>query len=143
MTALDLDFVRAQFPAFAEPSLREQAHFENAGGSYACAQVIERLGDYYRQNKVQPYYAFGASAAAGEMMDTAPVRFAAYLGVGAEEVHFGPSTSQNTATLAQAFRRVLQPGDEIIVTNQDHEANIGALDYPRHSAQVRRVAMHV
>src|SRR5437764_3116406 len=37
---LDLDFVRSQFPAFAEPSLQGQAFFENAGGSYACAQVI-------------------------------------------------------------------------------------------------------
>jgi selenocysteine lyase/cysteine desulfurase len=42
------------------------------------------------------------------------------------EVHFGPSTSQNTYVLAQAFRTLLKPGDEVIVTNQDHEANSGA-----------------
>ncbi|MEM6987010.1 MAG: nitrogen fixation protein NifS, partial [Pseudomonadota bacterium] len=48
MTAtLDLDFVRAQFPAFAEPTLRDQAHFENAGGSYACQQVVDRLCQFY------------------------------------------------------------------------------------------------
>ena len=37
---LDLTFVRQQFPAFSEPSLAGQAFFENAGGSYACGQVI-------------------------------------------------------------------------------------------------------
>ncbi|HYM28841.1 MAG TPA: aminotransferase class V-fold PLP-dependent enzyme [Steroidobacteraceae bacterium] len=123
---LDLEFVRRQFPAFAEPSLAQQAFFENAGGSYACGPVIERLTEYYRRLKVQPYYAFAASTEAGEWMDAARARLADYLGVSAAEVHFGPSTSQNTYVLAQAFRSLLQPGDEVIVTNQDHEANSGA-----------------
>ena len=123
---LDRTFVRAQFPAFAEPSLAGQAFFENAGGSYACGRVIERLGEYYRRLKVQPYYAFTASREAGEWMDLARARLAEYLGVTSEEVHFGPSTSQNTYVLAQAVRALLAPGDEVIVTNQDHEANSGA-----------------
>ena len=126
MTKLDLDYVRQQFPAFAEPSLEQQAFFENAGGSYACGQVVERLGEYYRRLKVQPYYAFPASTEAGEWMDASRARLAEYLGVAGDEVHFGPSTSQNTYVLAQAMRSLLRPGDEIIVTNQDHEANSGS-----------------
>jgi len=122
---LDLDFVRRQFPAFAESSLAGQAFFENAGGSYPCAAVVGRLSEYYRRLKVQPYYAFPASTEAGEWMDAAHVRLAEYLGVSPQEVHFGPSTSQNSYVLSQAMRRVLRPGDEIIVTNQDHEANSG------------------
>ena len=122
---LDLDFVRRQFPAFAEASLAGQAFFENAGGSYPCAAVVGRLNEYYRRLKVQPYYAFPASTEAGEWMDAAYVRLAEYLGVSPQEVHFGPSTSQNTYVLSQAIRRLLRPGDEIIVTNQDHEANSG------------------
>ena len=122
---LDLDFVRRQFPAFVEPSLTGQAFFENAGGSYPCAAAVNRLTEYYRRLKVQPYYAFPASTEAGEWMDAARARLAEYLGVRAEEVHFGPSTSQNTYVLSQAFRALLHPGDEIIVTNQDHEANSG------------------
>jgi selenocysteine lyase/cysteine desulfurase len=125
MRSLDLDFVRAQFPAFAEPSLEGQAFFENAGGSYACRPVVERLQEYYRRLKVQPYYPYPASTEAGEWMDAAHARLAEYLNVAPEEVHFGPSTSQNTYVLAQAFRKLLRPGDEIIVTNQDHEANNG------------------
>jgi len=126
MTALDLDFVRAQFPAFSEPTLDGFAHFENAGGSYACRPVIERLEGYYRRNKVQPYYPSAPSREAGELMDAARLRLAAWLNVRPEELHFGPSTSQNTYVLAQALRGALRPGDEVIVTNQDHEANVGA-----------------
>ena len=121
----DTDFVRAQFPAFSEPTLEGQAFFENAGGSYACGAVIDRLHEYYRRLKVQPYYLFAASTEAGEWMDASRVRLAEYLGVSADEVHFGPSTSQNSYVLAQALRALLRPGDEIIVTNQDHEANSG------------------
>lgn len=123
---LDLEFVRSQFPAFREPSLAGFAHFENAGGSYAAGQTIEWLDRYYRQTKVQPYYVFAASAKAGEHMDSAKERMAAWLNAGPDEMHFGPSTSQNTFVLAQAIRRRLKPGDEVIVTNQDHEANSGA-----------------
>lgn len=126
MTGIDLDFIRAQFPAFAEPSLAGFAHFENAGGSYACRQTIEWLERYYRQTKVQPYYAFAPSRQAGEQMDAAKERLAAWLNVAIDELHFGPSTSQNTYVLGQALRQALRPGDEVIVSNQDHEANIGA-----------------
>ena len=122
---LDSDFVRAQFPAFAEPSLADQAFFENAGGSYTCAPVIARLERYYRARKVQPYGPYAASRLAGEEMDEARQRLAAMLGVGTDELSFGPSTSANTYVLAQAFRQFMDPGDAIIVTNQDHEANSG------------------
>jgi cysteine desulfurase family protein (TIGR01976 family) len=122
---LDIDYVRAQFPAFAEPALAGQAFFENAGGSYTCAPVIARLTRYYHQRKVQPYGPYEASRLAGEEMDEARRRMAALLGVATEELSFGPSTSQNTYVLAQAFRRFMAPGEAIVVTNQDHEANSG------------------
>ncbi len=122
---LDLKYVRAQFPAFAEPSLKGQAFFENAGGSYACAPVIDRLTRYYRERKVQPYSAYDASRVAGEEMDSSRIRLAAMLGVETDELSFGPSTTQNTYVLAQAFAEHLDKGDVIIVTNQDHEANSG------------------
>ncbi|WP_323782837.1 aminotransferase class V-fold PLP-dependent enzyme [Thalassovita sp.] len=122
---LDVDFVRAQFPAFAEPSLQGQAFFENAGGSYTCAPVIDRLTRFYHQRKVQPYGPYLASRLAGEEMDEARARLAALMGVQADELSFGPSTTQNTYVLAQAFRQWMQPGEAIVVTNQDHEANTG------------------
>lgn len=126
MPLLDVDFVRGQFPAFSEPSLRDWAFFENAGGSYPCRQVVERLDRYYRQTKVQPYGAYPASREAGRAMDESHRRMAGYLNVDADEVLFGPSTSQNTYVLAQAFRGMWSAGDEIVVSQQDHEANAGA-----------------
>ena len=125
MTPLDAAFVRSQFPAFSEPSLSGWGFFENAGGSYTCRQVISCLHDYYTQTKVQPYYNYPASQKAGAAMDESYRRLAAYLNVAEDEVQFGPSTTQNLSVLAQAFRELWLEGDEIIVSNQDHEANAG------------------
>jgi cysteine desulfurase family protein (TIGR01976 family) len=123
--SLDVDFVRGQFPAFAEPVLKGQAFFENAGGSYTCKPVIDRLVRFYHQRKVQPYAPYGASTLGGAEMDEARARLAAMMGVASDEVSFGPSTSQNTYVLARAFAQFMEPGDAVIVTNQDHEANSG------------------
>ena len=125
MTKLDVEFVRAQFPAFNEASLQDQAFFENAGGSYTSKFVIDRLARYYKQRKVQPYGPYGASRLAGEEMDEARTRLSGVLNIPANDLSFGPSTTQNTYVLAQAFRQMLSEGDVIIVTNQDHEANSG------------------
>ncbi|HGG04256.1 MAG TPA: aminotransferase class V-fold PLP-dependent enzyme [Aliiroseovarius sp.] len=124
--SLDLNFIRAQFPAFDEPGLGEMGFFENAGGSYTSRFVIDRLTRFYIARKVQPYAPYEASMLGGREMDEARLRLAAMLGVDADELSFGPSTSQNVHVLAQAFREMLSEGDAIIVTNQDHEANSGA-----------------
>ena len=122
---LDIDFVRSRFPAFAQPNLQGQAFFENAGGSYTCQPVIDRLFRFYQERKVQPYGGYEAARLGGEEMDEARTRLAALMGVETDELSFGPSTTQNTYVLANAFRQWMQPGEAIIVTNQDHEANTG------------------
>jgi len=122
---LDIDFVRSRFPAFAQPSLQDQAFFENAGGSYTCQPVIDRLFRFYHERKVQPYGGYEAARLGGEEMDEARTRLAALMGVETDELSFGPSTTQNTYVLANAFRQWMRPGEAIIVTNQDHEANTG------------------
>ena len=124
--ALDLNFVRSQFPAFASPVLSSHAFFENAGGSYPCRQVVDRLTRFYTDRKVQPYGPYPGAQAGGAEMDEARVRLAAMMGVVAEEVSFGPSTSANTDILAQAVRKWLAGTDgAVVVTDQDHEANSG------------------
>jgi selenocysteine lyase/cysteine desulfurase len=128
MTALPLDpaRIRALFPAFAEPSLQGQAFFENAGGSYMSRHVMDKLDHYVRATKVQPYGFYPASQEAGAAMDLSFTRMAQALNVTADWIHFGPSASANTYILANAFGAWLKPGDAIVVTNQDHEANSGA-----------------
>ncbi len=124
--SLDLDFVRRQFPAFSSPVLSSHAFFENAGGSYPCQQVVDRLHRFYLDRKVQPYGPYPGAQAGGAEMDEARTRLAAMMGVAREEVSFGPSTSANTYVLAQAVRQWLRGANAaIVVTNQDHEANSG------------------
>ena len=126
MTALDLDFVRAQFPAFASPVLSSHAFFENAGGSYPCRQVVDRLHRFYTDRKVQPYGPYPGAQAGGSEMDEARDRLSAMMGILPSELSFGPSTSANTYVLAQAVRLWLRGSDAaIVVTDQDHEANSG------------------
>jgi selenocysteine lyase/cysteine desulfurase len=124
---LDLEFVRSQFPAFEQSLNRGQSFFENAGGSFACGQTIDGLTDFYTRTKVQPYSEFESSAEAGAGMDRSRERWARALGVQTREVVFGPSTSMNTYVLANAIGAGLRAHDEVIVTNQDHEANTGAI----------------
>lgn len=123
---LDIDFVRRQFPAFESPALQGQAFFENAGGSYTCKPVIDRLFRFYHDRKVQPYAPYEASHLGGAEMDEARARLAAMMGVERDELSFGPSTSANTFVLANAVRQWLRGKKAaIVVTNQDHEANSG------------------
>lgn len=138
MMNLNSTYVRGQFPAFTDEALKETVFLENAGGSYMCRQVMNRLDTFYHQCKMQPYYPNPASMQAGGMMDEAYESLAGWMNVTPDEIYFGPSTSQNTYVLSQAVLGWLQPGDEIIVTNQDHEANSGAWRrLERHGITVR------
>ena len=126
VTQMDMTYVRSQFPAFSQGLLNSHAFFENAGGSYPCVQVVDRLHRFYTERKVQPYGPYPGSATGGAEMDEARTRLAALMGAAREELSFGPSTSANTFVLAQAVRLWLRGQNAaIVVTNQDHEANSG------------------
>ncbi len=126
MVDLDIDFVRAQFPAFRHPLAAEWIHLENAGGSYVPAHVVDILHEFYVASKVQPYGPAGPAKAAGEAMDRGMELVPATFNCRADELSLGPSTSQNTYVAANALRSLMSNGDHVIVTDQDHEANIGA-----------------
>jgi len=127
MTSLPLDpeRIRAEFPSFRQPELQGFAYFENAGGSFTCADVLNRMRSFYWNHKLQPYDFNVPGRAAARDMDDAYRRIAQAMNVASDWIHFGPSTSANTYTLARAFESWLRPADAIIVTNQDHEANSG------------------
>ena len=121
---LDIDYVRSQFPAFKDPLSKEWSFFENAGGSYVPQNVIDKLSEFMTSTKVQPYAEYPMSKIAGENMDKATELFAQMINAKKNEILIGGSTSINLYVLSNALRKYLNPGDEIIVTNQDHEANI-------------------
>ena len=122
---LDIKFVRRHYPVFNNPATARWAMFENAGGSYVPRQVSDRLHHFFQFTKVQPYGPFPTSMEAGEAMERGYRAMADLLNAEPDDLTLGPSTTMNFYVLAQAIRPLLQPGDEIIVTNQDHEANIG------------------
>lgn len=119
---LDVGFARSQFP----PLNNGIAFLENAGGTYVPRQVVDRVTHYMSALQVQPAWGFATSAEASRLIEEGQALVAAYLNADADEVLVGPSTTVNVLVLAQAMRTLLSPGDEIIVTNQDHEANSGA-----------------
>ena len=126
MKTLDLNFVRSCFYAFDESNpLRDRSFFENAGGSFPSKFVVDKLNEFYGKTKVQPYGSFNESIEAGNNMDLSYKKMAKMLGVEENNIHFGPSTSQNTYVLSNALRKAKVDKKTIIVSNQDHESNTG------------------
>ncbi len=123
-TKLDIDFVRSNFPAFQDKNCKNWSFFENAGGSYVPRQVIEELNKFMTSTKVQPYADYHMSKVAGENMDKAIHLFAQVINAKDKEIIIGGSTSINLYVLSNALKHLVKKGDEVIVTNQDHEANI-------------------
>ncbi|MEE4143613.1 MAG: aminotransferase class V-fold PLP-dependent enzyme [Halieaceae bacterium] len=120
---LDMEFVRRQFP-----QLQDEPEFVfcgNAGGSYVAQAVIDSLDHYNRHLRVQPYSPYPSSRSAGQAMDRARTGWSQALNIGENELTIGPSTSMNSYVMAQALGADWGPGDEIVVTQQDHEANHG------------------
>ncbi len=123
---LDIEFVKEKFPAFKDPLSSKWAFFENAGGSYVPQSVISHLNTFMKSTKVQPYAEFDISDIAGKNMDKATELFAKMINANKDEIIIGSSTTMNMYVLSNAMKSLIQAGDEVIVTNQDHEANIGA-----------------
>ena len=124
--SLDIEFIRNKFPVFQNSKTKDLAFFENAGGTYVPDTVINKLNKFMTETKVQPYGDFASSIQAGDEMDNSINKIAELLNIGTDEFIIGPSTTMNMFLLSQGIKHWLNKGDEIIVTNQDHEANIGA-----------------
>jgi len=122
--AFDAMAARAWFPAFDSPTGAGWAFLENAGGAYVPRPVIERLTRFMTEAKVQPGAPFPASALASRMMAEGTEAAAVLLNVPVGRIVLGADTTTNLYVLANALACLLEPGDEIVVTNLDHESNI-------------------
>ena len=122
MNALDIDYVRSQFPALSSG----YAYLDNAGGSAVLKPVAERITDYLLSSAVQLGASYSESVAAGERVMEARKSVAQFINARyPEECVMGGSTTHLLQILCRAIAPSIQIGDEIIVTNCDHEANIG------------------
>ena len=102
--SLDIDYVRAQFPAFKDPLSSKWSFFENAGGSYVPINVIDHLNQFMTSTKVQPYAEFDTSAIAGDNMDKATNLFAEMINAENDEIIIGGSTTMNMYVLSNAMK---------------------------------------
>ena len=119
---LDLDHVRRQFPALADGF----AYMDNAGGSLVLKSVADRVADYLLTTSVQTGASYEHSRRAVERLGEARRKLALMVNAARpEEVVLGPSTTVLCQALARAMASRFQPGDEIVVTQFDHESNIG------------------
>jgi len=123
---LDLNFIRQQFPIFQTELGQKIGFFDNAGGSYPAAATVDRLIDFYKNYKIQPYGPNALGKKAGEAMDLGRYTMAKLLNVSKDELTIGASSTQNLNTLALACTSIVTKGTEVIISEQDHEANIGA-----------------
>lgn len=122
MTWLNLDAVRAEFPGLATDCV----YLDNAGGSQVLRRVADRIRDYLLTTSVQLGASYAQSQLATEKVVSARASIAELINATHEdEVVMGGSTTGLMFLLTQALMPGIRPGDEIIVTNCDHEANIG------------------
>jgi cysteine desulfurase family protein (TIGR01976 family) len=122
MNTLDLDRVRAEFPALAGGTV----FLDNAGGSLVLKRVADRVHEYLLTSSVQLGASYAASQAAGEKVLAARRAVATLINAPEDDaVVMGGATTALMFVLTQALRATLRPDDEVIVTDSDHEANIG------------------
>ncbi|MER0239979.1 cysteine desulfurase-like protein [Fulvimarina sp. MAC8] len=119
---LDIDFVRKQFPALSG----EWAFMDNAGGSQVLSRVADRVSDYLLTSNVQTGASYEPSQRSTARVRAARQAFSEYVNArDAGEIVMGASTTMLIRILSEGLMGKLGAGDEIIVTDTDHEANIG------------------
>ncbi|MEH1892867.1 MAG: cysteine desulfurase-like protein [Nostoc sp.] len=120
---LNLDKVRQYFPALSG----EWTFFDNAGGSQTLKKVVDKISEYLLSSDVQLGASYAVSELAGERLALATKGMATLINANSfKEVVMGPSTTMMLKVLSISLGQTFTPSDEIIVTNCDHESNIGA-----------------
>ena len=125
MHAFDLTWIRAQFPALAqEVNGHPAVFFDGPGGTQVPQRVIDAVADYLIHHNANTHGAFATSRRTDETIDAARAAMADFLGCAADEVIFGPNMTTLTFAISRAFGRDIRPGDEIVLTRLDHDANV-------------------
>src|SRR3984957_18585419 len=123
--ALDLTYVRSQFPSLAQTVNGPPAAFlDGPGGTQVPQRVIDAISECLRRDNANTGGAYATSRRTDAMIAEARAAMADFLHCGADEVAFGPNMTTLTFAISRAIGRDLKPGDEIVVTRLDHDANV-------------------
>ena len=117
---LDIDAVRARFPALASGV----AFLDGPGGTQCPQSVIDAIGAYLRDSNANLGGAFAASRRSDDLVEHAHASAARFLGCRVEETVFGQNMTTLNFGLSRALARTLESGDEILVTRLDHDGNV-------------------
>ncbi len=132
--------IRRQFPALNEEyDGRKAIFFDNPGGTQVHESVIEAMVDYLRRRNSNTHGLFETSRRTDAVIEEAHQAVADLLGCGADEVVFGNNMTSLTFHLSRSLVQDLEPGDELLVTRLDHDANVmpWALAAQERGARVR------
>lgn len=123
--ALNLTSIRAQFPSLAQTVNGHPAAFlDGPGGTQVPQRVIDAISDYLRRDNANTGGAYSTSRHTDAMIAGARAAMADFLHCAADEVVFGQNMTSLTYAISRAIGRELKPGDEILVTRLDHDANV-------------------
>ena len=122
----DLAHIRAEFPALARTKNgRPTVYFDNPAGTQVPQMVIDRMGHAMAHNNANLGGLFDVSIAAEEAVMAAHVAAAEFVNArGPEEVFFGQNMTTLTFAMSRSIGQMLQPGDEIVLSRMDHDANV-------------------
>src|SRR5690349_16453846 len=124
-TALDIAWVRSQFPSLQQSVNGQPAGFlDGPGGTQVPQRVIDAISGYLRRDNANTGGAYSTSRHTDAMIACARAAMADFLNCAADEVAFGPNMTTLTYAISRAIGRELGPGDEILVTRLDHDANV-------------------
>jgi cysteine desulfurase family protein (TIGR01976 family) len=122
--ALDLAWVRSQFPALAQTVNGHPAIFlDGPGGTQVPRQVIDAITDYLSHNSANSGGAYQTSRNTDRMIAEARSAMGDFLNCNADEIVFGTNMTTLTYAMSRSIGRELGPGDEIVLTLLDHDAN--------------------
>lgn len=117
--------IRAHFPALERSyGGYPVAYFDGPGGTQVPRAVVEAIADYLYQHNANTHWAYPASAETDALIDDARQTLADFLNAAPTEIAFGANMTTLTFHLSRALGRGFKPGDEIIVTELDHHANV-------------------
>ncbi len=123
--ALDVRWVRSQFPSLEQTVNGHPAAFlDGPGGTQVPQRVIDAISDYLRRDNANTGGAYATGRRTDAMIAGARAAMADFLHCGPDEVVFGPNMTTLTFAISRAIGRELGPGDEIVVTRLDHDANV-------------------
>jgi cysteine desulfurase family protein (TIGR01976 family) len=123
--ALDLTYIRAQFPSLAQTVNGHPAVFlDGPGGTQVPQRVIDAISNYLRRDNANTGGAYSTSRNTDAILAEARAAMADLLNCAADEIVFGPNMTTLTYSISRAIGRDLAPGDEILVTRLDHDANV-------------------